>query len=312
MHGDPRVTFAAAGIERAAQCRGNEAEIARLAADRGARSLVLWRGKVLMEGDQAGFLPMSHPLLAGAAEPLFLAMADGTPVFAHDMSPWQPDAEATGNQPDEQRHPALPANWRFMDLRPVMAQLPPAEAELLASAKAVFGWHLTHQFCARCGSPSRIVQAGWQRQCPSCGAQHFPRTDPVVIMLVVRGNRILLGRSPGWPDGMYSLLAGFVEPGETMENAVRREVAEETGILVGQVTYLASQPWPFPTSLMLGCRGEALSDRIDLDPVELEDALWLSREELAAVFAGGDDRMKPPRRGAIAEFLLKGWLEGRW
>jgi NAD+ diphosphatase len=193
-----------------------------------------------------------------------------------------------------------------------MAQLPPVEAELLASAKAVFGWHQTHLFCARCGSPSRIVQAGWQRQCLSCGAQHFPRTDPVVIMLVVRGNRVLLGRSPGWPEGMYSLLAGFVEPGETLENAVRREVAEETGILVGQVTYLASQPWPFPTSLMLGCRGEALSDRIDLDPAELEDALWLTREELAAVFAGVGDRMKPPRRGAIAEFLLKGWLEGRW
>jgi len=150
--------------------------------------------------------------------------------------------------------------------------------------------------------------AGWERQCPACGGKHFPRTDPVVIMLITHGNSVLLGRSPGWPDGMYSLLAGFVEPGETMEAAVRREVFEETAVHVGPVSYLASQPWPFPASLMLGCHGMATSRDITIDPNELEDALWLSREELAQAFRGEHPVVKPARKGAIAHFLLSNWL----
>jgi NAD+ diphosphatase len=141
--------------------------------------------------------------------------------------------------------------------------------------------------------------------------QHFPRTDPVVIMLVTRGNRVLLGRSPGWPEGMVSLLAGFLEPGETVEAGVRREVWEEAGVRVGRVGYLASQPWPFPASLMLGCRGEALSEEIALDPQELEAAMWVSRERLLRVFMGEDPEIRPPRTGAIAGFLLREWLADR-
>ena len=163
-------------------------------------------------------------------------------------------------------------------------------------------------FCAKCGAPSEVSQGGWQRGCPACKAQHFPRTDPVVIMLITRGNSVLMGRSPGWPQGMYSLLAGFVEPGETIEAAVRREVVEESGIKVGAVSYLASQPWPFPASLMFGCMGEAESDEITVDPDELEDARWVTREEMMQVFAGEHPEIKPARKGAIAHFLLHNWL----
>jgi NAD+ diphosphatase len=150
---------------------------------------------------------------------------------------------------------------------------------------------------------------GWQRNCPDCGRSHFPRTDPVVIMLITRDDSVLVGRSPGWPEGMYSLLAGFVEPGETMEAAVRREVFEEAGIKVGHVDYLASQPWPFPASLMFGCSGEALSSEITLDPAELEDAMWVTRADMEIVFAGNHPIMKPAREGAIAHFLLDNWLQ---
>ncbi len=156
-----------------------------------------------------------------------------------------------------------------------------------------------------------VAMAGWQRDCPTCGAHHFPRTDPVVIMLITHGNSVLLGRSPGWPEGMYSLLAGFVEPGETIEAAVRREMFEEAGIRVGAVGYLASQPWPFPSSLMFGCRGEALDDEITIDPNEIEDAMWVSREEMMECFAGNNTRIKPARKGAIAHFLIWNWLADR-
>jgi NAD+ diphosphatase len=205
----------------------------------------------------------------------------------------------------------MPQGAVFAELRGIMTLLSPRDAELAATAKAVQGWHATHPFCARCGEKSEMAMAGWQRDCPACGHHHFPRTDPVVIMLITHGNSVLLGRSPGWPEGMYSLLAGFIEPGETMEAAVRREVFEEAGVHVGEVTYLASQPWPFPASLMFGCAGTALSTELVIDPVEIEDALWVSREEMAQAFAGDHPTILPARKGAIAHFLLENWLADR-
>jgi len=156
-----------------------------------------------------------------------------------------------------------------------------------------------------------MVMAGWQRTCDACGTHHFPRTDPVAIMLVTHGDDVLLGRSPGWPVGMYSCLAGFVEPGEPIEAAVRREVFEETQVRVGRVRYLSSQPWPYPSSLMFGCHGEALSREIRIDPAEIEDARWFSRDELVEAFAGRHPTLKPARKGAIAHFLLWNWLADR-
>lgn len=153
-----------------------------------------------------------------------------------------------------------------------------------------------------------MSEAGWQRRCDACKAHHFPRTDPVVIMLITHGNSVLMGRSHHWPEGMYSLLAGFVEPGETIEAAVRRETFEESGVEVGEVRYLSSQPWPFPNSLMFGCQGFATSDQITIDPVEIEDACWVSREDMMDAAAGHRPDMRPARKGSIARFLIEKWL----
>ncbi|MDQ2089568.1 NAD(+) diphosphatase [Marimonas arenosa] len=315
------VTFGGSGLDRAAHLRGDTEELARAAADDRARSIVLWRGKPLIQGeerDRLARLAMDHPLVAvSAMPPIFLGIeADGTPAFAHDISGWQPedlDREAMGRflDPTEQRHPDGPENAAFCELRARMVALSPRDAELAATAKAMFSWHRSHRFCAKCGQESRMAMAGWQRNCPACGAPHFPRTDPVVIMLITYGNSVLMGRSHGWPDGMWSLLAGFVEPGETIEAAVRREVEEETSVLVGQVDYLASQPWPYPSSLMIGCRGEALRREIKVDPKEIEDARWFTREEIGDAFAGRNPVLKPARKGAIAHFILWNWLADR-
>ncbi len=316
MRGTHDITFFGSGLDRAAALRGQTDRIAGLMAEETARILPLWRGKPLIVGEGGGWLPCGHPVQAEALEPpVFLGVDDLGPRFACDISRWEPDQvpETLGAffDPTEQRHPALGPEHRFAELRAWMTRLSPRDAELIATAKALTGWHATHGFCARCGARTRPAKAGWQRDCPDCGASHFPRTDPVVIMLVTHGDAVLLGRSSFWPEGMYSLLAGFVEPGETLEAAVCREVLEETGVSLGPVSYLASQPWPFPASLMVGCRAEAMGREITLDPEELEDALWLSRRELLDVFAGTHPKVKPARRGAIARFLLDRWLADR-
>lgn len=323
MQRDGMVTFGGNWGGRAAEMRGDPARIAALLQRPDAMVLPLWRGKPLVAGeerDRLGWQPVAAPVLALAPDaPLFLGFASGDagPRFAVDVSRWEPAgldraALAMFYDSTEQHHPSLPPDQRFAELRGAMTRLSPEDAALAATARALFNWHRTHGFCARCGAASELAMAGWERQCPTCGARHFPRTDPVVIMLVTRGNRLLLGRSPGWPEGMYSLLAGFVEPGETMEVAVRREVAEEVGVKVGAVRYLASQPWPWPSSLMLGCHAAALDDCITCDDVELEDALWLSREEMVDVLSGTHPLVKPPRAGAIAHYLTRNWLAGHW
>lgn len=307
------VTFGGSGLDRAAHLR---ADTAKLEADPNARSIVLWRGKLLLEGEGAGLsrVPLDHPVLGDASEMrLFLGIDDDGPLFASQLVQWEPD---TGNEadfgafldPSVQHHPAMPAAAHFAELRAVMASLSPRDAELAATARAVLGWHDSHRFCSACGEQSGAADAGWRRTCPACDTFHFPRTDPVVIMLILSGDNVLVGRSPGWPEGMYSLLAGFVEPGETIEAAVRREVFEEAGVKVGAVSYLASQPWAFPSSLMIGCHGEATTTDITLDPVELEDARWVSRADMLCAAKGEHPEIKPARNGAIAHFLLENWL----
>ena len=315
------VTFAGTGtFDRLALWRGLSP--GELIAKAGGRAVVIpiWRGKVMVEERDdrltLGQVPPDHvEVRERSADFLLLGRQDGVIFLAVDMSDWVPEeiGETLGafHDPSRQVHPKFPNGYSFAELRSVMPLLTENDAHIAATAKAIVGWHETHLFCARCGQPSVPAQMGWQRNCPACTAAHFPRTDPVVIMLITHGHDLLLGRSPGWPDGMYSLLAGFVEPGETIEDAVRREVAEETAIAVGPVRYVASQPWPFPSSLMFGCSGTALSREITLDPKELEDAFWMSRSELAAVYDGTSTRIKSPREGAIAGFLMKNWLAGR-
>lgn len=287
------------GLDRAGPLRARPEAVAALLADPAARALPLWQGRPLADA-AAGllWLPLAHPFLRAAAPPILLGLVDGRgPCVAVDLA---------GEAP-----PEAPEGGAFADLRLAAPHLSPLDAELAATAAALTRWHAAHGFCARCGAATEPAQGGWQRDCPACGAHHFPRTDPVVIVLVTHGGTVLLGRSPGWPEGMYSLLAGFVEPGETVEAAARREVFEEAGVRLAEVRYLASQPWPFPASLMIGVRARALGREIALDPAEIEDALWLTREETLAAFAGRHPRVRPPREGAIAGFLLRAWLADR-
>ena len=311
------VTFGGSSLDRAAELRGNAGALADLAGRPGARAVILWRGKPLMMGDRQGALarlPLDAPILGESrVPPVFLGREEQDAVFAYDISAWQPedmDGEALGLflDPSQQYYPGLPNDHLFCELRAKMWWMSPRDAELAATAKAVMEWHRSHKFCARCGQPSQPEMAGWQRDCASCNAHHFPRTDPVVIMLVTHSNNVLMGRSHGWPEGMYSLLAGFVEPGETIEAAVRREVFEEAGVMVGTVSYLASQPWPFPNSLMFGCHGVATSQEITVDTSEIEDAMWVSREDMMEAFAGRHPKILPARKGAIAHFILTKWL----
>lgn len=311
------VTFGTSGLDRAAQLRGDAAALGEMLARADAGVMPVWRGKPCLDRESRAlhWCAADDPIFAAADEaPVFLGLDDGVPRFAQDISGWDPDAipDTLGafHDPSEQAHPAL-AGAVFAELRANMSFLTRRDAELVATARAVLMWHETHGFCANCGAKSVIAQAGWQRDCPACGRHHFPRTDPVVIMLITRGNSVLMGRSPGWPEGMYSLLAGFVEPGETIEAAVRREVLEESGVQVGRVRYLSSQPWPFPASLMFGCEGVAVSEEITIDPNELEDAMWVPREEMVLSMAGAHPTIKPARKGAIARFLIEAWLADR-
>ncbi|MCW1934838.1 NAD(+) diphosphatase [Pararhodobacter zhoushanensis] len=287
-----------------------------LLGDSATRILPVWRGRPLISGEAeatAVWLAPGHVVLDDAgADLIFLGTHQGHARFVADVSSWVPaglDEAAMSGFFDatEYGHPDLPEDHRYADLRGLMARLDPVDAAMAATARGLLNWHRSHRFCSSCGQPSDAAQGGWQRICPACRGVHFPRTDPAVIMLVQHGDTVLLGRSPGWPEGMYSTLAGFVEPGESLEAAVRREVFEETSVRVTRVSYVASQPWPWPSNLMLGFVAEAVSKDITLDH-ELEDALWITRAELAHVMAGEHPRIRRPRKGAIAQELMARWL----
>ncbi len=320
----PGLAFEASGFDRAAHLRADPQALAALRA--AAAILPVWRGRPLFAGPGArgvsgpvgaglAALDADHVIFEASRAEIFLGLSEGRAVFARDVSGWHPG----GDLPDpeaffdasEHSHPDLPEGARFAELRGQMTTLDARAAELAATARGLLTWHARHGFCPACGAATEPEAAGWQRRCTGCGAVQFPRIEPVAIMLVTRGNAVLLGRSPGWPEGMYSCLSGFMEPGETLEAAVAREVFEESGVRVGAVRFLASQPWPFPASLMLGCHAEAVSAEITLDPAEIEDALWISRERLAEVFAGTDPVIRAPRAGAIAGWMLRQWLADR-
>ena len=227
------------------------------------------------------------------SELVFLGLADGRGCFAEVQTKLQGSVA-----------PANPRVWA------AMAALSPDELATYGGARSLVDWHARHRFCARCGAPTKLAKGGWQRSCEGCGAEHFPRVDPVTIMLVEHDGRLLLGRQPRFPPRRFSALAGFVEPGESIEEAVAREVLEEAGVKVGPVSYVASQPWPFPSSLMIGCYAQALDDALTIDTTELDEADWFTREEVAAAMAGDEGgRFIAPPPHAIAHHLMQWWLD---
>ena len=237
--------------------------------------------------------------LERAGEPVLLGLDGGDARFAVDVS-GVPEPAAVSFGPG--------SGVEFLGLRTAAPNLPAGDAAIAAQARSLVDWHERHPFCPACGAATRLRNGGSSRACPSCGTEHFPRTDPVVIVVVARGGRALLGRSGRFPGNLYSALAGFMEAGESIEEAVRREVAEEAGIRVGAVRYVFSQPWPFPASLMIGCLAEGLSEEIVIDPEELEDARWFSRAELTEALAGRSDVLSVPQPLAIAHHLIRAWL----
>jgi NAD+ diphosphatase len=296
--GDLSAAYAFGGgtIERRAEARTDESVAAALA-DPNARVLI-FRGDQTAIQSGTAYFTRAQALGAGAAaaDIVLLGYDDGRPVLAATIP-----AEIA----------AVPGAT-LRDLRGIAVDGLVAGNELgaLALGRSLTQWHLRHGFCANCGARTRMAIGGFRRDCPSCGAQHFPRTDPVAIMLAVRGDQCVLGRSPRFPAAFFSCLAGFVEPGETIEAAVRRETGEEAGIAIGRVRYFASQPWPFPSSLMIGCHAEALTTEIHRDEAELTDCRWFSRAEVKSMIAGTHiEGLFLPPPFAIAHQLIKAWAE---
>ena len=297
-------TFAGNPLNRAAERRRDPEWLATQIEADNARVLALWNGAPLADDTADGVrLARVEPALAtelarGDEHLLFLGLeADGQAMFALDLDGGADPAEGV-----------LAGRGRFQNLRELAALLPAAECGMAATAKAVFEWRRRHRFCSACGQPTQVTEAGWKRHCPACKVEHFPRTDPVVIMLPVRGDQCLLGRQPTWPPGRYSALAGFMEPGESIEEACAREVQEEAALVTTSVRYHSSQPWPFPTNLMIGLIAEVAEGEARPDDSELESVIWLTRGEVRiALEDQGDIRLPPPL--AIARTLIAHWAD---
>lgn len=286
------LAFTGSRLDRADHIR---ADPEALAAQMGWRAKLLALEGLLPAMDDTGALQWGS--LADAspeAELVFLGLDDGRPCFA-----------AVPERGDVAPRMANPALWA------AMAALGPGDLAVYGGARSIVDWHARHRFCAQCGSATTLAKGGWQRNCRGCGAQHFPRTDPVAITLVEHADgRLMLGRGLGWPEGRFSALAGFVEPGESIEEGVAREVFEESGVRVRDVSYVASQPWPFPSQLMIGCHAWADDEAISPDTTEMAEIHWFTRAEVAAAMAGEPGaRFLKPLDQAIATHLIRWWLE---
>jgi NAD+ diphosphatase len=308
------IVFTGEQLDRAAERRTDPEWVAAQAESPDARAVLTGDAGIHVAGERLALLPLAaldarEPLLLGldATGPVFAVDANGDsagPVSAADQR-WT----ARGAIAAQGEGPADPVTGtRPLGLRAAAAVLPQADAGLAAHAAALVNWHRRHRHCSVCGAPTAVAEGGIVRRCPSCGTDHHPRTDPVVIMLVTDGDRVLLGRQPTWPPGRYSALAGFVEPGESLEEAVAREVREEAGVEVGPPAYVASQPWPFPSSLMLGFTAPWISGEPRRIDGELEDVRWFSRADVDAAVAEREGPLGVPPRFAIARRLLEVWV----
>jgi NAD+ diphosphatase len=300
----PHLGYTQSLIDRVADRRLDTAWLGACLTDAGTRTYVIGGELIVLkkgnDPHEPGFTPDEARALAPPTESVFLGLLDGAARFGTGITP--ANAEALKARDD----------LVVTDLRSIAIQglVAPEHLPPLAEAKAMLHWHTRHRFCSNCGVKTEMVDAGWKRACPACKIEHFPRTDPVVIMLAVRGDRGLLGRSGRFGATMWSCLAGFVEPGEAMEDAVRRETQEEAGVKCGRVKYLYSQPWPFPMSLMNGCLAEALNDDLTMDKNELVDLRWFSKDECAAMLMRKHpDGLTTPPPVAIAHHIIRTWVE---
>jgi NAD+ diphosphatase len=285
-----RPGFTGGGLDRADHLRLDEGRLAALAAHAAARLLQLAAlDPVVDENGRLAWTPLAG--LEADAELIFLGLAGETPLFAPLV--------------------AVEPGQRAWAVFSIVSRMAPEDAAIWGAARSLLEWHSRHGYCGRCGAPTRSFRGGWGRRCTGCGLEHFPRVDPVVIMLAEHEGKVLLGRQPQYPPGRYSALAGFVEPGESIEEAVAREIKEEAGLEVAGVRYVASQPWPFPGQLMIACIAEAASSEVTLDRNELEDAIWVDRAGIAAALAGeADAPFLAPPPFAIAHTLLFHWADG--
>lgn len=290
-------------LERAAELRIDRAAQQAMIADARAAAYVVGGEMIVLrkgEPNQPLFTIDEARALGAVEETVFLGHLDGAPRFGCGMP--QATAEALKARDD----------LLITDLRSVAVQglVAPEHLPPIAEAKSILHWHSRRRFCANCGARNEVMDAGWKRQCPACKTEHFPRTDPVVIMLIVDGEQCLLGRSPRFIPGMWSCLAGFIEPGESIEDAVRRETREEAGILCGRINYYRSQPWPFPSSLMIGTHAEAKSRDIVIDATELDGARWFTKDEIVAMLTRTHrDGLTTPPPMAIAHHIIRAWVE---
>jgi NAD+ diphosphatase len=298
----PHLGYSASRVNRAAERRADAMHA--FESDDRARAYVISGELIVLRKTAAQPDPLFACAAARgfgvAAEIAFLGLVDGAPRFAVAIDP----AAAAALKADNA--------FEVTDLRSIAVRglIEADHLPALAEGKALLNWHTRHRFCPNCGTATQPVEAGWRRDCPSCQTPHFPRTDPVAIMLPVASDRCVLGRSHRFQPGMWSCLAGFIEPGESIEDAVRRETHEEAGILCGRVAYFRSQPWPFPTSLMIGCHAEAISHDIVIDRNELADARWFDREEVASMIARKHpDGLTAPAPVAIAYHIIRAWVE---
>jgi len=290
-------------LDRAAHLRGDDARLLTLEGHRDARAYVINRDSLVVKREASGprvLLGIDEALKFGANPgTVFLGLRDGAPVFGMGISPAAVETLLT-------REDVTVTELRGMVMQGVV---PAHQLSAIAMAKSLVNWHQRHGYCANCGSRTAMREGGWKRDCPNCKAEHFPRTDPVVIMLVTSGDKVLLGRQKHFPPGMYSCLAGFVEVAETIEDAVRREIFEESGVRCTDVRYYMTQPWPYPSSLMIGCTARATTEDIVVDRTELEDARWFDRREATLMIKREHpDGLAGPHPFAIAHHLLARWL----
>lgn len=291
---EPGRPFTGMPLDRATTERKDPARIAELLADPAARALAEGSDGVLVRnGELVRAALESNP----ASESILLGLRDGAALFAIDLDALDPAARAS-----------LTDGARIVSLREAGAELPHDEAGLAAYLTALLGWHRKHRFCSNCGAATDVEQAGYLRHCPRCGTNHFPRTDPVVIMTVEDRGRLLLGRRAGWPDRRFSVLAGFVAPGESAEEAVVREVREESGIVARGPVYVSSQPWPFPSSLMLGFEAHAEGGEPSARDGELEEVHWFTHRDVHDAIDGRRADLLLPPPISIARFLIERWV----